>query len=313
MRKLFEELFYVPKYGKVREKVMLIHVTMSVAIIVMCLAAMSLSAYAFFSYNVTSGSNMIKAANFETQVDVQITDTAGNAVEDSQITPITSDHKNFRVEGLEVGKWYCVTIRPTDRSTAQTGFIIVTAEGCDVTYHTQQLGVDEGVPGGKTEAVTFRLMVTDATNVFFKAHWGTSSFYPDYRIEGVNEERYITQNEDIKMIIQNTNEGDDNNTGDQDTSGTAPTDTTTSVESATPSEQTDPPEAAETSEPTTMTELSSATEPSAPANTTEPAASESAETTAATEETTAATEETTAATEETTGALATEASEYNGE
>ena len=43
-RKLYKDFFYVPKYGKVREKVMIVQVAMSVSIIVMCLAAMSLSA-----------------------------------------------------------------------------------------------------------------------------------------------------------------------------------------------------------------------------------------------------------------------------
>ena len=55
MRKLYNEFFYIPKHGKVREKVMLTRLTMTITIVIMCLAAMSITAYAYFSYNITSG------------------------------------------------------------------------------------------------------------------------------------------------------------------------------------------------------------------------------------------------------------------
>ena len=170
MRKLYNEFFYIPKHGKVREKVMLTRIAMTVTIVIMCLAAMSITAYAYFSYNITSGSNTIKAASFYTDVTVQITDADGKAVDNSQITPITSDHKNFVVRGLEVGKWYKFTIVKSERNTAETGFIVVSSEGCPITYHTQQLGVDKSVPGEYTSEITFKLMITDATEVTLKSH-----------------------------------------------------------------------------------------------------------------------------------------------
>lgn len=283
MKELYNEFFYIPKHGKIREKVMLARVAAIIAIMIMCLAAMSLTAYAYFSYNVTSGSNIIKAANFETEVSIQITDADGKAVENNNITPITSDHKNFRIEGLEVGKWYNITIKPTDRSTAQTGFIIVSVDkGCNVTYHTQQLGVDENVEGGKTPEIRFKLMITDATNVILESHWGTSSHYDAYKNKGNNEELYITQDEKIKMIVngKDINEGDDGNTGDKNVGGTPPTDTsnppategtTPPTERTTPSEQTTPPETTGTSEPTSTTEPSSSI--------TDPATTQSAQST----------------------------------
>ena len=97
MRELYNEFFYIPKHGKIREKVMLTRIVSTIAIVIMCLAAMSITAYAYFSYNITSGSNTIKAASFYTDVTVQITDADGNAVENSKITPITSDNKKFRM------------------------------------------------------------------------------------------------------------------------------------------------------------------------------------------------------------------------
>ena len=141
MRKLFNEFFYIPKHGKVREKVMLTRIAMTVTIVIMCLAAMSITAYAYFSYNISSGSNIIKAAHFETKVSIQITDENEEAVD---INPITSNYQTYKV-GLDAGKIYTVTITPTENSTAKTGFVVITANGCEKTYHTQQLGIDTNI------------------------------------------------------------------------------------------------------------------------------------------------------------------------
>ena len=266
MRKLYNEFFYIPKYGKIREKVMLARVAMTVVIMVVCLAAMSITAYAYFSYNITSGSNTIKAASFYTDVTVQITDADGNAVENSKITPITSDNKKFRIEGLEVGKWYQFTITKNEvRNTAQTGFIIVSAEGCPVTYHTQQLGVDKSVPGEYTPAIIFKLMITDATDVILESHWGTSSCYSEYQIGSVDDERYIILNEEIKMIVNghtvpNVSTGISEGTGETEPSGeTTTTPTTTTTEPAvTEPQATEPTETTENTETQPTEEITGA-------------------------------------------------------
>lgn len=201
MRKLYNEFFYIPKCGKIREKVMLARNALTIAIVVMCLAAMSITAYAYFSYNVTSGSNTIKAASFYVDVEVQITGDDETTVEDSNITPIISDNKNFVVSGLEVGKWYKFTVTKSEKSTAQTGFVVVSAEGSPVIYHTQQLGVDKSVSGEYTSAITFKMMITDETDVILVAHWGTSSYYSEYQIDNVDDEQPIILDDEIKMIV----------------------------------------------------------------------------------------------------------------
>ena len=201
MRNLYRELFYVPKHGKVNDKVMLVRIAIFITIIVTCLIAMSFTAYAYFSYNVTSASNTIKAADFFTDVTVQITEANGAEVVDCNITPITSDNKNFKIEGLEVGKWYIVTIEPSTLNTSNTGFIIVSADNCKTIYHTQQLGIDENVQNGETTKICFKLKLTDTANVFLKSHWGTSSFYSKFKTNGKDDEQYITQNEEITMTI----------------------------------------------------------------------------------------------------------------
>lgn len=241
MKKLLKELFYVPKYGKVREKVMIVQVAMSVSIIVMCLAAMSLSAYAFFSYNVTSASNTIQAANFEATV--QIADENGEPV------AVTPGGDNTHTAELKANTEYSITLQATDRSTAKTGFVIITAENCDSKYHTEQLGKDSN---GNAETVTFWLKPNATTTVTFLSRWGTSSYYANYIQTGENSELYILTGEHVTLSV---NPVKFNAPQSSNTNKTIPTGTT-------PPAQTVPSEPAGTSAPTPGTEQSSTTEPS---------------------------------------------------
>ena len=301
MRKLYNEFFYIPKYGKIREKVMLARVAMTVVIMVVCLATMSITAYAYFSHNVTSGSNTIKAASFYTDVTVQITAEDGTFVE--TITTNTSDHKSHSAE-LSANKTYTITVKHNDRSTAQTGFVIVTAEGCETKYHTQQLGRDGD---GNTYTITFKLTPGANTIVTFRSHWGTSSFYSDFKEIGENDERYIIGGEEIKLIVggvapsaENVASGETEPAGETTTTPT--TDTSTGTEPSDTTSTTT--ESTETSEPTDST-----TEPST-STVTEPTVTEPATTEPATTDTTVTTESTeTQPAEETTGAPTTETSE----
>ena len=242
MRKLFRELFYVPKYGKVSDKTMVARMVSTIAIVIVCLTAMSLTAYAYFSANITSGSNIIKSATFKTEVTVQIYDSDDNAVDSSEVKIITSDNKSFRVEGLTPNETYKFVVKPVvDETSAKTGFVIVTADGCEETYHTQQLGVDEKVEGDYTASVAFDVTITAAANVTLQAHWGTSSYYDDFKT--VDEEFYIVSGEKITLVINGTQPaaengdegGDGSNTGEttgtDESTSTTPTETTYTVES----------------------------------------------------------------------------------
>ena len=304
MRKLYNEFFYIPKYGKIREKVMLTRIAMTITIVIMCLAAMSITAYAYFSHNVTSGSNTIKAASFYTDVTVQIADADGNAVE--TITTNTSDHKSHSAS-LDANTTYTITVQHNARSTAQTGFVIITADKCETKYHTQQLGRDGE---GNTYTITFELTPGANTVVTFRSHWGTSSFYADFKEIGENDERYIINGDDVKLTIDGVAPSDgtkasDNTESKGETTTTPTTDTTTPTTgtgSSTPTNETTTSETTGTSEPTSTTEPSSS-ETETTTQTPEPAATETTSTEATTE-TQPATEN-----EETTGATTTEASE----
>ncbi len=310
MRKLFNEFFYIPQHGKVREKVMLIRLASLITIVILCLAAMSITAYAYFSYNVTSGSNIIRSATFKTEVQVQITDSNGKAVD--TVKPITSDYKSFKIEGLTVGETYTISVAPIkDEKAAKTGFVIVTADNCPDTYYTQQLGKDEKVEGGETNKLSFEIMITDSATVYLRAHWGTSSYYDEFQNKA--EELYITQDETIKLIVNgfdepNVEKEDASDKADGTTDST--TENTTPPNSTTPPEsQTNPPATEPTTSPVTITTPPASTESSEPTGTMEPSSTESTPPTTTPEPTESTANTETQPAEETTGTPTTEASE----
>ncbi len=214
MRNLYDEFFRVPKHAKIREKVMLTRVAMSVAVIVMCLFAMGVTAYAYFTHTITSDYNIIKTANFKTAIEVFIEDSEGK----EEVKLITSNNKTFTTDDLKVGKFYTVKIKPA--GSAKTGFVVIKAEGGEKTYHTCQLGVDESVLGGKTPDITFEIMITDETQLTFTAHWGTSSDYLTY----INT---VKKGDKVKLIVNGVMEppvsdsenGEENSKQDGDGNG----------------------------------------------------------------------------------------------
>lgn len=317
MRKLFKELFYVPKYGKVREKVMLTHVTMSIVIIVACLAAMSLSAYAYFSYNVTSDANIIKAANFEADVSISIVEN-----DNSIAVEVTKEKNASYTADLQAGKTYTVTLRESDSSTAVTGFCAVSAIDCPDTYHSLQIDTDTSAESGIADKVTFQLSVTADTTVTFTSCWGTSSYYADYSEKGKDDRLYITNADigDRKVVMIINGIAEAGNSADKETTNTtaATDDTATTEPTAAPTEErvttpaaeaiqpieTTAPETTGTSEPTAVTAPSVSITGSAATETTDAtaAATETTDATTAATETTDATTATTEPTDATTAA-----------
>lgn len=288
MRKLYNEFFYIPKFGKIREKVMLARVTMTIAVIVMCLAAMSITAYAYFSCNITSGSNIIKAANFEANVSITITDPNSD--------PVTVA-KNGKVQtaNLEAGKY---TIELTKgNSTVHKGFCVITIG--DKSYYTDQIGVD--AEKKLTDAkVKFELLLSSPTKIEVLSHWGTSVYY-GYKDAG-RTEIFIVSGDKLDLTTKTTNGAGDKSEETTTTPSTGTTADTGSSSTKPPQSTTTPPETTGSTEPGSTTK---------PAETTPSATTEPSESTGTTESTVADTAETQPATEatETTGVSSTEVSE----
>lgn len=197
MRKFYDKFMRIPKFGRVHEKVILARTWLTVAVMVACLLAMSVTAYAYFSCNVTYTTRVIKTAEFKTLITIQHVDENDQVVYE---TVTTNDNKEFSAD-LKAGVLYTVTVTLADGSTAKTGFLSVKSNSCPKTYYTQQIGVDVNATSGNTSCMSCQLLLTDDATVEFQANWGTSSLYADYIDDNTNDEYYIIQNEEVVMII----------------------------------------------------------------------------------------------------------------
>lgn len=278
MRKLYNEYFHIPKGGKIREKVLLARVAATVVIVVLCLAAMGFTAYAYFSDSLTSGSNKVTAANFD--IDIQMKAADGTTV------ATLRDGKAY-VAALEAGT-YTVTLQHAANSTAKTGFAIVTAENCEDTYYTTQLFKDQN---GLPVPITFELTVDEATTVSFLVNWGTSLYYG----EDADHEYFIEDQSNIHLANGTAELPEEqpsaSATEDEREPSAEPSKPAESPESSAPetsqpaepessepsapAEPAVPVEPTEPAEPTTVPEETEPTEPAEPSQPAEPEPTES--------------------------------------
>lgn len=183
MRNVYNHYWKIPKNRKISEKTLLTRVAATVVSIVLSLVAMSATAYAYFSYDLTSTS-VITAAKYET--DLVVTDTTTNA----QVPFTTPSAGVKRVDFNKSNTEY--TIKLSHTGTTQTGFCIIKAENCDNIYVTRQLGVDLLRSASTSGEITFRISVSSPTTIDFISNWGTSTSYPEYNSGNQGNVHFIT-------------------------------------------------------------------------------------------------------------------------
>ena len=181
MIKLCKKAGYKPKYSSDADSMMLKHLASTVTIVLVCLAAISFSAYAFFAHTVTSGTNTIKASTFSTSVTIKKSN--GDIITEGKLQGYNFDPGS-----------YIVTLKADD-STTGTGYCVIKVAGTK--YYTQQLGKDMNAPGQKRTQISFALEVETDTTIEIESRWGTSSFYST---EGTNNEFYIKDSEPMQVI-----------------------------------------------------------------------------------------------------------------
>lgn len=212
MKKLYTRFFHAAKHEKISEKVMLTRIATTITTIVVCLIAMSFTAYAYFSCDVSSASNVIQTASFDAQI--TITDKNGISVE-----PSSKNGKktffSFAVPGT-----YTVTLEKGS-SSAQTGFCVIYVG--NETYHTQQIGVDVLAKNRTRNDLTFTLQINESQTVVFESHWGTSSYY-NY------DNSNIVQSEPPKIIVVGTTADSVDDTNEEITTTVTTTTQTTTAE-----------------------------------------------------------------------------------
>lgn len=181
--KFYCEFFYVPKYGKIREKVMLTRAVSTVAVIAICLAAMGFSAYAYFTCNVTSNVGVLQAASFTAQV----------AVSDGSGQPVTPEATDGRTQTFRLLPGLYTVQLDKGSGDSSTGFCVVNVGG--MAYHTQQLGADIAAENGVRNQVVFQLNVLQETVVTIESSWGTSASYATANTQ------YIISSQPLQVIV----------------------------------------------------------------------------------------------------------------
>ena len=181
MIKLCKSFGYKPKYSSDADSMILKHLASMVTIVLVCLAAISFSAYAFFSHSVTSGTNTIKASTFSSSVAIKKSN--GDIITEGKLQNYNFDPGS-----------YIVTIS-TDGSTTGTGYCVIDINGAK--YYTQQLGKDMNAPGQERTQISFALELETATTIEIESRWGTSSFYST---KGANSEFYIKDTKPMQVI-----------------------------------------------------------------------------------------------------------------
>lgn len=112
MKKLFHDFFYVPKQdkGTIRDKVLLMRISVSVAIMIVCMMAIGLTAYAYFSVSEITGYTHVKAASWELDVSCS-----------NDIQPLDGIYTLDNSSGSS-DQTYTLTLKSSTNATAQTGY-----------------------------------------------------------------------------------------------------------------------------------------------------------------------------------------------
>ncbi|MBO5913211.1 MAG: hypothetical protein J6Q76_07055 [Clostridia bacterium] len=175
MKSFFVNYIKIPKYGTVREKVFMTRISLGLTFIIFCMAALTYSAYAYFSHSVTSDTYKITPASYSLNYTVYVGDKRPNGelnfVEEAQTVRPSDLDGTYR---LEPGVYTIEMIKP-DTATASTGFCrieICDINGNKVTYYTEQIGKVSA-----TESVITRHILVEikdhAAFVKLAASWGT--------------------------------------------------------------------------------------------------------------------------------------------
>lgn len=175
MKKFLANYVIIPKYGTVREKVFMTRIALGLTAIIFCMAALTYSAYAYFSHGVSSNQTTIVAANYSLEYTVMVGDVrpqGGVSTVDTGVEIAPSD-----LDGtykLQPGT-YTVKMTKPESSRASTGFCrieICDAKGNSATLYTQQIGK---VSPEEIQTTRYILVEVKNADAFLKltASWGT--------------------------------------------------------------------------------------------------------------------------------------------
>ena len=183
MRKLYHEYFHIPEKGIMREKVFFARLAVSVACIVLCMAALGFNAYAFFASDVTSTMNVIKSAGYDVKVVAK--DNNQNEIQpQAPVAPAAEGQTstiplNAKTYALQAGTYtFEMTKTENSSSTGYAMLTLTTAGKEGNSFFTLPIGgVFEGEGEAKKEIVTrtITVVVKQDTTISIVPCWGSYS------------------------------------------------------------------------------------------------------------------------------------------
>ena len=198
IKEIYREGFAIPgQNGRLTDRVFLTRIASSVIVILVLMAAMGLSAYAYFTSDLQTSANSITSASYD--LDITVTYKDGNT--DVEL-PLT-DNGVLLDKGVE----YTVkAVYDPQKSTATTGFVCVNVGNGKVIYNTCQVGRDAIAENGQRNELVFTVKLDDSwldsqVYVTFTPNWGTSVYYTQYAQNQENHELYIIENEEITVTV----------------------------------------------------------------------------------------------------------------
>lgn len=167
MRKLYDQYFRVSENEKVKEKVLYTRVGVTVLLILLCVVAVDITAYAFFSCSISSRENTIKTASF----------AATSTLESDVYATYGADETYYILDNSEneQERFFVITIAKSEDSTATTGYCKIKVITDYNDYAVQEFYTDQ-----IEESCTIMVHVPagQAAQVAIIPNWGTCAYEP---------------------------------------------------------------------------------------------------------------------------------------
>lgn len=169
MKKFYNNFFRVSEHDKIKEKVLYARIGVSVLFIILCIAAVDITAYAFYTCSVTSRANTIQAANFDLEI-----------LQDTDAQSLESYYVLNNENGNQAGG-FTFQLKKKEDASATVGYckieIAYSDDKSDVqSYYTEPIGSyienDEEVVIN-TRSIKIYVPAGQTATVKFTPNWGT--------------------------------------------------------------------------------------------------------------------------------------------
>ncbi len=181
MKEFIQYLLYDAKHGKekISDKMLAVKIGFSVVMILFCVAVMSLSAFAFFTHNMTTQVNSIQAASYNLEI----------ASDDGLVAGENGAYLLDNSAGTEE-KIYIFTLQKSAESTASVGYCkimvatdMVNNAKADGLYHYYSQPIGTYLENGaevtvEKRAIYIRVAPLRKAEVTFSSQWGSTAEEP---------------------------------------------------------------------------------------------------------------------------------------